>query len=114
MTLQSARWIFGGCNLPREVGRLRRYWPLALLRVMSSSIVVRPLMARSHWEVDFREIVDIERVQLSFGQGVRLRTEKGEWYFYTYEAARLIAELARQGVAVREGTARLHLPDLPR
>jgi hypothetical protein len=71
-------------------------------------------MARRHWEVDFREIADVEQIQLSFGQGVRLRTNSGEWYFYTYEAARLIAELARQGVAVRAGTARLRLPDLPR
>jgi len=81
---------------------------------MPSSVVVRPVLAKQRWEIAFQEIVDVEQIQLTLGQGVRLRTDGGEWYFYTYEAARLVAELAHQGVAVRAGTARLRLRDLPR
>jgi hypothetical protein len=97
-----------------ESGRFRRPWGLAILRVTASSVVVRPVLAHQRWEVAFQEISDVERIQLSFGQGVRLQTADGEWYFYTYEAARLAAELGRQGVTVRAGTARLRLADLPR
>ncbi len=81
---------------------------------MQSSVVVRSVLAKRRWEVAFQEISDVEQIQLTFGQGIRLRTVGGEGYFYTYEAARLVAELARQGVAVRAGTARVRLGDLPR
>jgi hypothetical protein len=81
---------------------------------MQSSVRVRPLLSKRRCEIAFGEIADVEQIQLSFGQGVRLRTSKGEEYFYTYEAARLVAELARQGVVVRAGITRLRLSDLPR
>jgi hypothetical protein len=114
VTISSARWILGGCNLPLETGRLRRPWGLAVLRVLQSSVAVRPILAKQRWEVAFQGISTAEQIQLPFGQGVRLMTPDGEAYFYTYEAARLVAELAHQEVKVRAETARLRFADLPR
>ena len=75
---------------------------------------VRPLWSKTQWELGYQDILAAERIQLSFGQGVRLRTVVGEWYFYTYESRRLIDELLGHGVAVQVKTARLRLTDLPR
>jgi len=114
VTISSSRWILGGCNLPLDGGRFRRPWGLAVLRVRQHSVTVRPGLSGRRWEMGFRKIQGAERIQLPFGQGVRLRTAEGEWFFYTYEGARLVAELGRQGVVVQGETARLRYADLPR
>ena len=113
MTISSPRWTLGGCNLPLDGRRFRRPWGLAVLRVRPSSVTVTPGFAKRRLEIDFRGILDVEPIQLPIGQGVRLRTNDGDWIFYTYDAARLVAELTRQGVAARTEAIRLRYSDLP-
>src|SRR3974390_3234793 len=113
VTITSPRWILGGCNLPLDDGRFRRPWGLAVLRVLPSSVTVRPGLTRRRWHVEFDEILQVQCIQLPLGQGIRLRTGGGDWFFYTYEAGRLAAELARHGVTANDGVVRMRFSALP-